>query len=215
MTAITDELFVSPHTGLTTPKNFADPKHEAYMLKRVTDIDLAVAACKKKAVAVQAGGYVGMWPLRLAKTFSLIHTFEPLPLNFAALRENTKNVPGIVCHHGLLSDVDGATVKFAVRKGWGSRITENDPNSEHYEDRVTTTIDALNLPCCDAIFLDIEGHELQALSGASKTIAQFRPVITLEVWDDRAKEYDSFMTSLGYERVARSHMDSIYKFPGK
>lgn len=204
-------LFRSDLTGLWTPKSFKDPKHEAYLLKRVTDIDVAVKHCRKTAVAVQAGGYIGMWPLRLAKTFSLVHTFEPMDENFWALTSNIQCTPGIVAHQNLLAAVDGAEVTFAIRKGWGSRIAEHDPNAENYEKRTTTTIDALNLPCCDAIFLDIEGAELLALEGAKETVKQFRPVITLEGWNSNVDVYRKVMERIDYEFVGKVHMDMIFK----
>lgn len=203
-------IFKSSLTGLWTPDSFQDPKHEAYMLKRVTDVDLAVRLCKKTAVAVQAGGYVGMWPLRIAKTFSLVHTFEPMIDNLAALTRNTEHVPGIVVHPHLLGR-GNENVTLAVRKGWGSRITEHDPNAEGYEERRTTTIDALNLPCCDAIFLDVEGAELLALEGAKNTIQAFRPVITLEVWGPNEKAYLAYMDRLGYDSEVKVHGDIIFR----
>ena len=181
------------------------------MLKRVTDIDVALRYTKKTSVAVQAGGYIGMWPLRLAKTFSVVHTVEPLEANIEALTRNIENIPGIVAHHSLLSSKQDAEVSFAIRKGWGSRVAENDPNADRYEKRRTMTIDSLALPCCDAIFLDIEGHELAALEGAAHTIEQFRPVITLEAWPANVEQYKTFMDKLDYEFVSKVHADMIFK----
>lgn len=205
------EVFKSRLSGLWTPRSFDDPKHETYMLKRVTDIDVALRYAKKTAVAVQAGGYIGMWPLRLAKTFSLVHTIEPLEANLEALKRNIENIPGIVMHHGLLSDKQDEEVSFAIRKGWGSRISEHDPNAERYEKRRTMTIDSLHLPCCDAIFLDVEGAELRAIEGAKETIKAFRPVVTLEAWNENVQPYIAFMDKLNYEFASKVHMDMIFR----
>src|SRR5690606_19767152 len=49
------------------------------MLNRVTDVDKAVKYCKSHGVAVQAGGFIGMWPARLARWFVEVYTFEPIP----------------------------------------------------------------------------------------------------------------------------------------
>jgi FkbM family methyltransferase len=204
-----DQFFKSEITGLWTPSCFKDPKHELYMLNRITDVDLTVKHCRKTAVCVQAGGYVGYWPLRLAKTFSVVHTVEPLIDNYEALLRNIEHVPGIIPHYEPLSSDHGIEVDFSIRKGWGSRIGA-DPNRERVEKRKTTCIDAMPLTCCDAILLDIEGHELEALKGAEHIISKFRPVITLEVWDVHAKEYNGFMNKLGYRPAVRSHMDTVY-----
>lgn len=160
---------------------------------------------------MQAGGYIGMWPLRLAKTFSLVHTFEPLESNWDCLLTNCGGLPGMILHNELLGAVDGAEVPFAIRKGWGSRIAEEDPNADRYEKRKTRTIDSLALPCCDAIFLDVEGAEFLALEGAKETIKAFRPVITLEAWDTRVEMTQKFMDKLDYELVTKVHMDMIFR----
>lgn len=196
-------------TGLFTPESFQDPKHDAYLLKRVTDIDVALRYVRKTAVAVQAGGYVGLWPLRLAKTFSIVHTFEPSDDNLDCLLANCGQTPGIVIHSDVLGAIEGAEVPFEVHPGATSRIT--DESNVIADKRKTYTIDALNLPCCDAIFLDVEGAELLAVEGAARTIQQFKPVITLEGWDTNVQHYKEVMDKLGYEFVSKVHMDMIFR----
>lgn len=179
-----------------------------YMIRRVTDIDVAIKHCRKTAVAVQAGGNVGMWPLRLSKFFSCVHTFEPVPAIFTALSTNIERVPGIIAHNALLSSEAGRVIPFSIRSGGVSRAVAEvgEANSSF----TATTIDALNLPCCDAIFLDVEGHELDALAGARETIRQYKPTITLEAWNDNVKHYSDAMIALGYVSVAKVHGDYIF-----
>lgn len=202
------------NTGLLAPDWFTqDPKHAAFILARVTDVDVAVDLCRKTAVAVQAGGYIGLWPLRLAKHFSVVHTFEPLRSNFECLKKNVEPVPGIIAYDAPLSKRDGATVRFIERKGWGSGIygfarKEEDPTIG--VDRTTRSIDGLSLPACDLIYLDIEGSELDALEGAKATIAQYRPVIALEVWEENRAKYRQYMSSIGYTFAKKSHADEFY-----
>lgn len=178
-----------------------------YMLKRVTDVDAAVKRCRRRHIAVQAGGNVGMWPLRIAQFFDIVHTFEPVPYYFEALSRNIAGKSNIIAHRELLSDRTGNVVPFSERSDGRSRVV---PRSEANVEHSTTTIDALDLPACDALFLDVEGHELQALAGALLTIRRFRPVITIEVWVQNEAHYAQFFRSLDYVAVAKVHGDRIY-----
>lgn len=195
-------------SGLWWPTNCSADDGFAYMIRRVTDIDVAVKHCRKTAVAVQAGGNVGMWPLRLANIFSCVHTFEPVPRIYSALIANIERRPGIIAHNSLLSSEVGRVLSFSVQGGGKSRVALNadEANSAF----TATTIDALQLPCCDAIFLDIEGHELDAIAGARETIREYKPVITLEAWDAHVKNYSAAMNALGYDCVAHVHGDFIF-----
>lgn len=194
-------------SGLWWPTDgSADASYE-YMIRRVTDIDVALQHCRKTAVAVQAGGNIGLWPLRLAKTFSTVHTFEPVPHIYGALCQNVRDVPGIVTHNKLLSANKGDIIPFSTRSGGVSRVV---PLEEANSSFTSTTIDELELPCCDAIFLDVEGHEPEALAGAAQTIHKFRPVIAVEVWEANVDAYMAMFDKLNYVRVAKVHGDYIF-----
>ena len=47
--------------------------------------------CRKKDVAVQAGGNVGVFPVFMSSIFKSVYTFEPMLENFSCLKQNTKN----------------------------------------------------------------------------------------------------------------------------
>lgn len=206
-------MIYDPMTGLMCNEWFVAPgrDHRRHMLSRVTDVDVAVKHCRKTAVAVQAGGYIGMWPIRMAKFFSVVHTFEPIPANYVCLEDNVKHLPGVVTHRDVLSDKAGETVKMKFHKMWGSHVINApiDADGDIVKAK-TTTIDALELSVCDLIYLDIEGHELHALAGAIETIKRCRPVITLEVWEANRVEYNAYMHGYGYTEAKRTHSDVVY-----
>ena len=145
------------------------------------DVDMAHDAAKPylsgHRVAVQAGGAIGIWPVRLGQLFEKVHTFEPEPVNYECLSKNTRGMKNVLCYNAALSDASGMVSMhldddYAGHCGAfytkpGGRIP-------------AVTIDSLRLRNVDFMWLDIEGGETAALMGAAKTIERCRPVIGFE-----------------------------------
>lgn len=169
------------------------------------DMDIAVGLCRKRKVCVQAGGHAGFWPLRLASLFRVVYSFECEPVLFQCLKRNVSVAKNIVIGDLALGAFVGAVrMRGSVSAGsW--RI---DPEGQFPVRQ--TTIDALNLSSCDAIFLDIEGYEVEALRGAASTIGKFYPVIHVEELPRSRKAIRSHLTKLGYRLHARVHGDCVY-----
>lgn len=174
-----------------------------FMMRRITDSDLAVERCKQRRLCVQAGGMVGLWPQRLARSFDQVRTFEPDAACLEALRKNVQadNVSSQGCALGSAA----GTVKLRRGSSAGSWRIRGDGD---YEVKVIT-IDSLELPACDAIILDVEGHEIAALQGAAETISRFRPIIMIEEWHPELS--GKYLRSIGYRRVGQVHGDAIYE----
>jgi len=134
--------------------------------------------CTSRKVAVQAGGFIGIYPKLLSLMFDEVYTFEPDPLNFHCLVNNCQS-PNIHkfnsvlgAEHQLVNVGGGLDVNPGMFKVLGSDNRSNVP---------TLRIDDLQLNACDLIQLDIEGYEVNALTGASETIERFKPIICCEV----------------------------------
>jgi hypothetical protein len=72
----------------------------------------------------------------------------------------------------------------------------------------TFTIDSLNLNSCDAIQLDIENAEYDALIGAEQTINKFRPIIILE--NGETQKILELMASKDYVIAEKVQYDTIW-----
>lgn len=194
-----------PEFGLHWPNTENDMVYST-MLNRVTDVDVAARHCRTLGVAVQAGGFIGMWPVRLHKLFERVYTFEPVPHLYQCLVANTAHLPGVIQHRAALSDHLGLC-DINYKTGGGTRVVE-----QGRETVPAVSIDSLKLLRCDAIFLDVERHELEVLNGAKKTIEKFHPMITLEIKEDTRDVYDKYMAERDYEPVTKVHGDVIYKW---
>jgi FkbM family methyltransferase len=159
----------------------------------------------KKNDAVVAGGTsCGMYARFYAKHFKYVYAFEPDPLNFHCMVNNTQydNVIKMNCAIGYGNGIVGLVRTDKTNVGM-NHIT--DKNKFHI---VMMAIDSLNLDACDLIQLDVEGFEEHAVFGAQNTIAQYKPVIIGERFG--TPENQKYMRSLGYELKDQSFLDYIY-----
>lgn len=173
-------------------------------------------------VIVQAGANVGVYPVLLTDHFQKVITFEPDPTNWDCLTRN-------LAARDSLNRVSAFPDALGAKAGWCRPVAVEVANCgahrvDYLDEAVPVagssmviTIDSLDLPACDVIWLDIEGPELFALQGAESTIRRFSPLIAFE--DKGLNEAyqiphgatDSLVRDLGYSFVERLGNDSIYR----
>jgi FkbM family methyltransferase len=198
------------------------PKSDSRLYKSFThgpnDVDDAIlqieAMCAKRRTCIQAGGALGIWPIRLSQFFDSVITLEPHPINYECLLHNTQDIETIEAIHAALGREPGQVNMCLDEHEKGNSgayyVTPGDEIEQ-------ITIDGLDCANVDLIYLDIEGAETDALLGANKTIAKYRPVIGLE--DKKNKFYRRFgykrspvemlVKDFGYQEIARYHLDVI------
>lgn len=176
-----------------------------FVRKGLTDMDLAISFCKKRRVCVQAGGHAGLWPMRLAEFFQCVYTFECEPMLVECMRRNCSNVPNVIIDGRALGEAPGP-VKMqghVSAGGWSIKDT-----GKHIVEQ--TTIDALKLKRCDALFFDVEAYEVEVLKGAWETIGRCRPVIMVEELPRTKAAIQAHMRSLEYVMRDSVHSDVVY-----
>lgn len=139
--------------------------------------EYALSLCKGRDLVVQAGANIGVFPARLARVFKKVVTFEPYPLNIECFKVNTaiRGIENVDLYEAALSNDDaGVAFTFAPSNNCGAVQVGREGSVN------AMTLDSLELPACDLIWLDIEGYEVKALAGAAQTIAKYKPVIILE-----------------------------------
>lgn len=184
------------------------------------DVQADVAALLKhiegRTCIVQAGGNVGVYPLALADHFRRVITAEPDEANVHCLWKN-------LAARDVFKRVDARQAAFGETPG-ACKVVVVEPDNvgahrvEPAEDGpVMLPIDLIGLIHCDAIWLDVEGYELQALKGAAETIEAFSPVVCIE---DKGLEAAygtprgaaiAWLTAQGYRLVDRFGRDKVFK----
>jgi FkbM family methyltransferase len=191
----------------TGPKENWEQSHKQAWLSNV----------KKFDVVVQAGGNCGMYPRLLAQHFKRVYTFEPDPLNFHCLVNNTQ-LENVIKIQAALGDENRLIT--VVRGGFSNvgthTVAENNeaqltwvvPFQSVLTNIPCMTLDTLNLDQCDFIQLDVEGYEAKVLRGAKNTIEKFKPAISCE--NGHVSGVKDFLVSLGYTVKLVSGADTLY-----
>ncbi|MGC8791329.1 MAG: FkbM family methyltransferase [Desulfurella sp.] len=135
-------------------------------------------------IIVDAGAYIGDTIEEIIKqniNYKKIYAFEPDNENYSKLIENTKKYDNIFCNKfGLWNQTD--KLHFISDGTVGSSITDN-------LNEANQTIDVISL---DEFFkdkekptlikMDIEGAELEALTGAKEIITKYKPKLQICIY---------------------------------
>lgn len=183
--------------------HFKDPEMQA--------LPLLVA---RDRTSVDVGANLGLFTLPLARYSTTVHAFEPNPGPYALLK--TFAPRNAVVRHMAVGDASGE-VEFCVprtRRGWSSNGGHIGSEARSERDHILripcVRLDDIDLGDVGFIKIDVEGHELGVLRGASGLIDRCRPTLFIEtershVGDAAAQvldmlgqmDYDGFFVARG------------------
>jgi FkbM family methyltransferase len=183
---------------------------------------------------LDVGANLGYYSMLLARSLGSegeLQAFEPEPRNFFLLLANTlllqkyeTTCPRIQLYRKALANHLGtqALQLHPSNFGFHQLTTETNPQSQTTPVE-TTTIDHLRQSGqltrkIDLIKADIQGHELEMVHGAEKTIMSDHPILALELepyisGEPKCLELLSWLNDYGYSHFRLFHSDS--KHPPK
>lgn len=185
-----------------------------------------IRACRRTADLIGAthlidvGANIGVYSVYLADLPSIVEVdaFEPVPLAFEELSANIAIQPDpdrFRLHRLALSDGDG-TAELAVYgdMAGNNAITDTDPG-----DGAGSTV-SVRTARLDGVIeatgerfiakIDVEGHELRVLAGASQYFARNVGVVQVECFPQNEAELVHAMAALGYERIYWMAFDHVF-----
>jgi FkbM family methyltransferase len=171
-------------------------------------------------VVIDAGAYIGLFTLSVARKARKVIAIEPDPRNFSILQTNValarlKNVKlvnkALWCKRGK--------VKFYVseQSSSSSIFGERQGQTQHVINVETTTLDDIvaeeHLSRIDFLKMDIEGAEIEALQGAVRTLKNTRKVVIAAYHVRNGKPTAPFVTSflkkLGFNVIVIDEGEAI------
>lgn len=164
-------------------------------------LEVIRALNKPKTVVYDVGANIGYHTTAFASTGADVFAFEPNPLTFQLLKENTEELDNVwlaECAVGaeegtiLVEDFDPTEITNYGGIKVGAALGTEVP---------LITIDSQDLPLPDLIKIDVEGFEYAVLAGAVNTINRARPVIYYEAQEsgpDLSKIY-RLLDKFGYK----------------
>lgn len=190
--------------------------------KRLSDFDKknlheAFKYVRRWRVACDVGAHIGFWTKEMADRFKHVHAFEPGQDTYACLEANITE-PNVTLYNAAVGPEMGWAdlhndPSTKRRHNTGSRFIRPNPGGKTR----MLALDALDLPCCDLLKIDVEGFELRVLEGAERLIHKSRPVIIIETdkrFEDRyglpVLAAQDFILARQYTMVARMRPDRIF-----
>ena len=136
---------------------------------------------KPYGIFIDAGCFDGQTSIKFAKwcnnKYSKIYAFEPEKNNFEICKDNLMNLKNVELINAGLGSYVG-TAYFCSDNKSSSYISENGQTKIE----ITTIDETVVYENVSFIKMDIEGAELDALKGASKTIMRDKPLCAISVY---------------------------------
>ena len=159
----------------------------------------------KTKEAIDVGVYRGVYSYKLAEKFNKIHSFEPNPLLYPYLNKYlTKIIPNMTLYNFALSNKNELTnLKIPLR---GKSIfknnfeeiyklgcatiqkTNNFEKFNNYEVECKKLDDVIKGKEISFIKIDVEGHELNVIEGATNIINKYKPTLLVEIEEKHTKK---------------------------
>ena len=169
------------------------------------ELRLLPILCRPDATAVDVGANAGVFTYYLRKYSARVVAFEPNPEWARFIRAA---LPDVTVVEAAASDRIGEVVlRIPLGMGTEGMATIESANSlQGLESRSvaipTVTLDSLNLNDVGFIKVDVEGHELSVLQGATSTIGRDHPNILVEAEErhraNAVRSVADFLVAKGY-----------------
>ncbi len=152
----------------------------------------------RNPIIIEAGAFDGRDTQRLAQAWpeGTVHAFEPVPELFERLKKNTAHLPNVRCYQLALSDKEGVATFYVSEKPHKPGISSQAGSLRKPKERLsrspihfpyTIEVETITLAMwaqihtishVDFLWLDMQGHELNALKSADFLLSSISVIYT-------------------------------------
>jgi FkbM family methyltransferase len=167
---------------------------------------LDIQKCYKEGTdIIDIGANIGYNSLMFSD-YGPVHSFEPVYHEIVNLNINSNNLKNnVYVYPCALSNVAAHTTIYVPHKGCqnASKINYGGTSLIKHKENIPIDIRCAKLDDVykgnpSVIKIDVEGHELQVLKGATEIIKKYRPSLLIEIVDYDTSEIPEYLKSLGY-----------------
>ena len=214
--------------GNAMPAAVAVPLRHRFGPSREREMELIGRFCPAGSMCVDIGANKGTWTYGMAKAVGPdghVLALEPQPELVAYLQSAFGNTRQVEIQSVAASDVSGTvtlqvpTVNGRSEPGLAS-LDRTYESSTAYEVATDRLDDIVGERAVAFIKIDVEGHELSVLSGATAVLTRSRPTLVVELTDvvessGSRRAYDLLSVDFGYRPhvYASGHLAPINRWP--
>jgi FkbM family methyltransferase len=175
------------------------------------ELYVAPFLCDKDKTSIDVGASEGIYTVHIIDRSRDCLAFEPRPTQASALREMVRCLAlPVEVEAVALSDMEGEAKLRILERDEGRSTIERDNSLAAADSSVThellvptRRLDDYHLDAVGFLKIDVEGHELAVLQGASATIGRSLPLMLIEI-EERHKpeavgDVSEFLHHLDYE----------------
>lgn len=148
----------------------------------------------RRRLALNVGAHHGMWCEWMSALFDRVVAVEADPANAEVIRRRA--FPNVEVLERVAWCESGHRLAFNCRQGGrdqeGSVACRDLLRGQGVSQCIqvpSLAIDSLGLDACDMIVMDVEGVEIQAMQGCTRTIERFRPDLIVECHEIEHQEW--------------------------
>lgn len=183
-------------------------------------LELALAHCDRRELAVDIGANIGLHAVRLAQHFQQVLCFEPTTAVYDCLRANASRFTNVhVFKLGLGDRAHCSQISApadTTNCGVYSMVDFDQHQAAVQQEQIAVMpLDAFEVEP-DLVKIDTQGYEPWILRGCRETLLRRHPVLLIEVEGPMVRsEIHQILRPMGYEPVAAVRHDQVWVKTGE